>query len=130
MNIIERITGLKISTRNPTRERGIVFVGSVPRLRVLKLQCFSPEGDTGDAGAVRHRITKVNAREARRAAQIVTARNCVALWAGSSENVRIPVPYDTGSPCSALRAKEKVLLQNSRVELRSRIASKKIGAAQ
>lgn len=35
MNIIERITGLKISTGVPARERGIAFpVGSVPRSRI------------------------------------------------------------------------------------------------
>ena len=37
---------------------------------VLKLCYFSPEGDTGDAGAVRYRVTEESKASARRATQI------------------------------------------------------------
>ena len=131
MNRIKRMTGPKTSTGNPTRERGIAFpVGSVPRSSVLNLRFFSPEGDTVNAGAVRHRTIDNSQTLARRATQDFQRCDCVALRA------RVSRKYTT-SGASRHRhllcrppGYQKAQLQNSRFGLRSRIASKKIGAAQ
>lgn len=122
---------------NPPRERGIAFpVGAVPRSRIFKLhivnleeaKACSPMRQHGVIGSANHlsREAATETEHQKLLSSLRDFRDYLFVFRGFT-----PTPTCCHRfAVKSVQFRKSVKLQNSRVGLRSRIASKKIGAAQ